>query len=58
MAGITPVQIVIVLAIVLVLFGTARLPEIGRSLGRGLREFRRAVTPGTDEDESAGPASG
>lgn len=43
-----PLHILILLAIVLLLFGARRLPEIGRSLGTGLREFKRSVT-GEDE---------
>jgi sec-independent protein translocase protein TatA len=34
------VQILIILAIALVIFGPRRLPELGRSLGQGMREFR------------------
>jgi len=36
----SPIQIAIVLLIVLVVFGPKRLPELGRSIGKGLREFR------------------
>jgi sec-independent protein translocase protein TatA len=38
----------IVVAVLLMLFGAKRLPEMGRSLGRGMREFKEAVT-GSDE---------
>jgi sec-independent protein translocase protein TatA len=37
-------EIVIVLAIALIIFGPRRLPELGRSLGKGIREFREGVT--------------
>lgn len=37
-------EIVIVLAIALIVFGPRRLPELGRSLGKGIREFREGVT--------------
>ena len=53
----SPIQILILLAIILVVFGAKRLPEAGRSLGRGLREFKRGVT-GDDANEpveSPGP---
>jgi sec-independent protein translocase protein TatA len=43
-------EIVIILAVLLLLFGAKRLPEMGRSLGRGMREFKDAVT-GKIEDE-------
>jgi sec-independent protein translocase protein TatA len=39
-----PFHVLIVLAVVLLLFGAKRLPEIGRSLGAGMREFRDGIT--------------
>jgi sec-independent protein translocase protein TatA len=39
-----PVHIVILLGIALLLFGGKRLPEIGRSLGHGMREFKDAIS--------------
>jgi len=39
-----PWHIVVLLAIALLLFGGKRLPEIGKSLGHGMREFKDAVT--------------
>ena len=39
-----PVHLLIVLVVVLLLFGAKRLPELGRSLGDGMREFKRAIT--------------
>ena len=36
-------ELVIILLIVLVLFGPKRLPEVGRSLGNGIREFRESM---------------
>jgi sec-independent protein translocase protein TatA len=43
-------EIIIVLVIVLLIFGPKRLPDLGRSLGKGMREFKDSVT-GKDEDE-------
>ena len=51
MPNIGPVEIIIVLFIVLLIFGPKRLPDLGRSLGRGLREFKDSVT-GKDHDET------
>lgn len=50
-----PLEILIVLIIALIVFGPKRLPELGRSLGNGIREFRGSIS-GTDdhEDETAG----
>ena len=45
MFGLTqPTHIIILLGIVLLLFGAKRLPEMGRALGSGMREFKDAVT--------------
>lgn len=46
--GIGTTELLIVLFIVLVIFGAGKLPEIGRGLGRGIRNFRKATT-GMDE---------
>ena len=42
-------EIIIILVVLLLLFGAKRLPEMGRSLGKGMREFKDAVT--TSEPE-------
>ena len=44
-----PLEIIIILVIVLVIFGPKRLPDLGRSLGRGMREFKDSVT-GKDKE--------
>ena len=46
-------EILILLLVVLLVFGPKRLPEMGRSLGRGMREFKDSVTgkdSGDDDD--------
>ena len=55
MPNIGPLELIIVLVIILVIFGPKRLPQAGRSLGQGLREFKDSVT-GKDHDEEP-PAS-
>jgi sec-independent protein translocase protein TatA len=44
-------EIAIVLVIVLVIFGPKRLPQLGRSLGSGMREFKDAVTGNRKHDD-------
>ena len=46
----SPTHIILLLLIALLLFGAKRLPEIGRSLGSGMREFKDSVT-GKDDDK-------
>ncbi|RJX19177.1 MAG: twin-arginine translocase TatA/TatE family subunit [Ammonifex sp.] len=43
-----PTELILILGLVLVVFGPKRLPEVGRSLGKTLREFRKS-TRETDE---------
>ncbi|MGI5875704.1 MAG: TatA/E family twin arginine-targeting protein translocase [Dethiobacteria bacterium] len=42
-------ELVLILGIALIVFGPRKLPEIGRSLGRGLREFRQATQEVSNE---------
>jgi sec-independent protein translocase protein TatA len=49
-------ELLIIFAVLLLLFGAKRLPEMGRSLGRGMREFKDAVT-GKDDDEPPVPTT-
>ena len=44
MPNIGPLEIVLLLLFALLLFGAKRLPEIGRSVGQGMREFKDSVT--------------
>jgi sec-independent protein translocase protein TatA len=49
--GIGVTELVILLVVLLIFFGPKRLPEMGRSLGRGMREFKDSIS-GKDEDEA------
>jgi sec-independent protein translocase protein TatA len=57
--NIGPLELVIVLVIVLVVFGPKRLPSLGRQLGAGMREFKDSVTGKTkgeeEDDDDARP---
>jgi len=48
-----PMEIVLVLVVALLVLGPKRLPEAGRSLGRGIREFKDSVTSATHEEPPA-----
>jgi sec-independent protein translocase protein TatA len=41
-------EIMLILVVVLLLFGAKRLPEIGASFGKGIREFKRSMTEAND----------
>jgi len=53
MPNVGPLELAIVLIIALVIFGPKRLPELGRSMGRGIREFRSSISGKGDEDEES-----
>lgn len=50
MPNIGPLELIVVLVIVLVIFGPKRLPSLGRQLGTGMREFKDSIT-GKDDDK-------
>ena len=45
-----PLEVVVILVVVLLLFGAKRVPEIGRALGDGIREFKKALKDGSGND--------
>jgi sec-independent protein translocase protein TatA len=51
MPNVGPLELIVVLIIALVVLGPKRLPEVGRSVGKGMREFKEAIS-GDNEDES------
>ncbi|HEU0305325.1 MAG TPA: twin-arginine translocase TatA/TatE family subunit [Gaiellaceae bacterium] len=48
-----PGEIVILLIVALLVFGPKRLPEMGRSIGKGMREFKSSLTTNDDDDDVA-----
>ena len=56
MFGLEPWHIVLLLAVVLVVFGPTRLPEIGKNLGESIREFRKGTSEFGDAFKSGAAA--
>ena len=51
-----PLEIGIILVIVLIIFGPKRLPDLGRSLGGGMREFKDSITGDDKHKDELPPA--
>lgn len=47
-------EIILILAVVLILFGAKRIPDLAKGLGQGIREFKKASREVTEEIERAG----
>jgi sec-independent protein translocase protein TatA len=50
-----PLELIIVLAIALIVLGPKKLPEFGRSIGSGIKEFKDSLTSTTQRDEDEDP---
>jgi sec-independent protein translocase protein TatA len=55
MPNIGPLELAVVLVIALIIFGPKRLPELGRSMGRGIREFKGSLTGDKDDADEKRP---
>ena len=51
MPNVGPMELVIVLAIALIVLGPKKLPEVGRSLGKGMREFKESLSGDHRDDD-------
>ena len=54
MPNIGPMELIIVLVIVLLIFGPKRLPGLGKQLGTGMREFKDSISGKGDKDDDDG----
>jgi sec-independent protein translocase protein TatA len=56
MPNIGPLELVLVLAIALIVLGPKKLPEVGRSIGNGMREFKESLSGERPDDDDELPA--
>jgi sec-independent protein translocase protein TatA len=51
MFGLGTQELIIILVLVLVIFGAGKLPQVGKSLGQGIRNFKEGIKEGDEEAE-------
>jgi sec-independent protein translocase protein TatA len=51
--GLGPVELILILAIVVIVFGVGRLPEVGGAIGRSIREFRKETHEPDEQSTTA-----
>ncbi len=51
MPNIGPMELIIVLAIALIVLGPKKLPEVGKSVGKGMREFKESLSGDSRDDD-------
>lgn len=52
LGSIGPTELLLILLIVIIIFGARKLPELGKSLGEGIKNFKKAVSSGKEEHPS------
>lgn len=56
--GLGPGEMILLLVVLLVIFGAGKIPQIGTSVGKGLRNFRKGMKGEEDEAENPPPPPG
>jgi len=51
MPNVGPMELIVILAIALIVLGPKKLPEVGRSLGKGMREFKDSLSADNERDD-------
>ncbi|MBC7362713.1 MAG: twin-arginine translocase TatA/TatE family subunit [Candidatus Aminicenantes bacterium] len=52
LGSIGPTELLLILLIIIIIFGARKLPELGKSLGEGIKNFKKAVSSGKEENHS------
>jgi len=55
--GLGGMEVVLILAVVLILFGAKKIPELAKGLGSGIKEFKKATKEVTDEIQNSGTSN-
>jgi len=57
LGSIGPTELILILLIVIIIFGAKKLPELGKSIGEGIKNFKKSVNEGKSDDKDSTPKS-
>jgi len=57
LGSIGPTELILILLIVIIIFGAKKLPDLGRSIGEGIKNFKKSVNEAKDSDKDKTPKS-
>ena len=55
LGSIGPTELILILLIVIIIFGAKKLPDLGRSIGEGIKNFKKSVNEGKESDRDTTP---
>jgi sec-independent protein translocase protein TatA len=55
LGSIGPTELILILLIVIIIFGAKKLPDLGRSIGEGIKNFKKSVNEGKDQGKDTTP---
>ncbi|MGA2532465.1 MAG: twin-arginine translocase TatA/TatE family subunit [Candidatus Aminicenantales bacterium] len=55
LGSIGPTELILILLIVIIIFGAKKLPDLGKSIGEGIKNFKKSVSEGKDSDKDQVP---
>ena len=55
LGSIGPTELILILLIVIIIFGAKKLPDLGRSIGEGIKNFKQSVNEGKNSDKDTTP---
>jgi sec-independent protein translocase protein TatA len=55
LGSIGPTELILILLIVIIIFGARKLPDLGKSIGEGIKNFKKSMSTKDTKDEQEGP---
>jgi sec-independent protein translocase protein TatA len=55
LGSIGPTELILILLIVIIIFGAKKLPDLGKSIGEGIKNFKKSINEGKTDDKNTAP---